>query len=129
MQTLIELYDERPLENVLSTEMFRPARTVFLCPPEIARSAVLQRRLRQYFAHRGVRCECVFIAVSMTDTAGIAATLSDITEKLFLRYSNISECQWRMSITTSLHHFRTRQKIHSVRIFLKYFNVLSECFF
>lgn len=81
MQTLIELYDERPLENVLSTEMFRPARTVFLCPPEIARSAVLQRRLRQYFAHRGVRCECVFIAVSMTDTAGIAATLSDITEK------------------------------------------------
>ena len=38
MKTLIELYDERPLENVLSTEVFRPQRTVFICPPEVAPS-------------------------------------------------------------------------------------------
>ena len=31
MKTLIELYDERPLENVLSTEVFSPERTVFIC--------------------------------------------------------------------------------------------------
>ena len=31
MKTLIELYDERPIENVLGTEVFRPERTVFLC--------------------------------------------------------------------------------------------------
>ena len=30
MKTLIELYDERPLENVLSTEVFSPERTVFI---------------------------------------------------------------------------------------------------
>lgn len=33
MKTLIELYDERPLKNVLSTEVFSPERTVFICPP------------------------------------------------------------------------------------------------
>ena len=32
MKTLIELYDERPIENILATEVFRPERTVFLCP-------------------------------------------------------------------------------------------------
>ena len=32
MKTLIELYDVRPLENVLSTEVFSPERTVFICP-------------------------------------------------------------------------------------------------
>ena len=26
MKTLIELYDDRPIENVLGTEMFRPER-------------------------------------------------------------------------------------------------------
>ena len=30
METLIELYDERPLENVLGVEMFRPARVVYV---------------------------------------------------------------------------------------------------
>ena len=46
MKTLIELYDERPLENVLSTEVFRPERTVFLCPPEVAADLPLQNKLR-----------------------------------------------------------------------------------
>ena len=49
MKTLIELYDERPLENVLGTEMFRPERTVFICPPEVAQNATLKRQLRAYF--------------------------------------------------------------------------------
>ena len=36
METLIELYDERPLENVLGVEMFRPERVVYVCPDRIA---------------------------------------------------------------------------------------------
>ena len=44
MKTLIELYDDRPIENVLGTEMFRPERTVFLCPPEIAGNVPLHGR-------------------------------------------------------------------------------------
>ena len=31
METLIELYDKRPLENILGVEMFRPERVVFIC--------------------------------------------------------------------------------------------------
>ena len=34
MHTLIELYDERPLENVLGVEVFRPERVVYVsCDP------------------------------------------------------------------------------------------------
>ena len=39
MKTLIELYDERPLENVLGVEVFRPRRVVYVCPEEVARNA------------------------------------------------------------------------------------------
>ena len=46
MKTLIELYDERPLDNVLATEMFRPGTTVYLCPPEVSQNRVLQENLR-----------------------------------------------------------------------------------
>ena len=31
METLIELYDERPLENVLGVEMFSPKRVIYIC--------------------------------------------------------------------------------------------------
>ena len=30
IETLIELYDDRPLENVLGVEMFRPQRVVYI---------------------------------------------------------------------------------------------------
>ena len=53
MKTLIELFDERPIENVLATEMFRPEKTVFICPPEIARNIMLRDRLKLYFRKRG----------------------------------------------------------------------------
>ena len=39
MNTLIELYDERAIENILAPDMFRPRRIVYLCPGEIARIA------------------------------------------------------------------------------------------
>ena len=42
MDTLIELYDERAIENILAPDMFRPGRIIFLCPEEIA-----QDRMRQ----------------------------------------------------------------------------------
>ena len=31
MKTIIELYDERPFENVLAVDVFRPEHVVFLC--------------------------------------------------------------------------------------------------
>ena len=81
MKTLIELYDERPLENVLSTEVFRPERTVFLCPPEVAADQARQNKLREYFRHRGVKCECVFISVSLLDAAQVERRLREVTER------------------------------------------------
>ena len=55
MKTLIELYDERPVENVLATEVFRPDKTVFLCPSEIAQNPNAKNNIRTYLIHRGVR--------------------------------------------------------------------------
>ena len=42
MNTLIELYDERAIENILAPDMFRPQRIVYLCPGEIVRDHTRQ---------------------------------------------------------------------------------------
>ena len=80
MKTLIELYDERPLENVLGTEMFRPERTVFICPPEVAQNATLKRQLRAYFEHRGLDVETVFIEASLLDADKLEAALQRVID-------------------------------------------------
>ena len=67
MKTLIELYDERPLDNVLATEMFRPETTVYLCPPEVAQNRTLKENLRMYFRSRGCDARIVFVPVSLMD--------------------------------------------------------------
>ena len=46
METLIELYDERPLENVLGVDMFHPKRVVYICPGSVASDLNLQNKLR-----------------------------------------------------------------------------------
>lgn len=48
MNTLIELYDERAIENILAPDMFRPRRIVYLCPGEIARIAHGRRPWRPF---------------------------------------------------------------------------------
>lgn len=80
MKTLIELYDERPFENVLSTEMFHPERTVFLCPSKVAQNKGLQEKLRAYFAHRGLNTELVFQESSIYRTDKLRKQLKTLTE-------------------------------------------------
>lgn len=77
MNTLIEIYDERPLHNVLSTEMFRPERTVFICPPEICRNKALQRNLEKYFAGRGIPCCLEFVEASLLDAEDTVKALRE----------------------------------------------------
>ena len=60
MKTLIELFDERPIENVLSAEMFRPERIVYICPEAIFNDRQKHRKLVEYFKHRGINIELVF---------------------------------------------------------------------
>ena len=68
MRTLIELYDERPLENVLGVEMFKPERVVYICPENIASNARIQKKLRTYFSHRGQKVELIFVKANIYDT-------------------------------------------------------------
>ncbi len=81
MKTLIELYDELPLENVLATEMFRPERTVFICPPEVASDQAMHNKLREYFKHRGIRHECVFLGTSLLDAEAVARRLREVADR------------------------------------------------
>ena len=79
MRTLIELYDERPIENVLGTEVFRPEETIIVCPPEVEADKALKRSMRRYFEHR--KCPPVkltFVPVSMLDAVRVARTLKEL---------------------------------------------------
>ena len=71
MQTLIELYDERPLENVLGVEVFRPERVIYICPESLARDGRIQRQLRDYFRHRGLETELRFAGADIYNAEAI----------------------------------------------------------
>ena len=61
MNTLIELYDERAIENILAPDMFRPRRIVYLCPGEIAQDRTRQETLAAFFRRRGWEPELIFV--------------------------------------------------------------------
>lgn len=67
--TLVELYDERPLENVLGVEMFRPRRVIYVCPETAPKSA--KKQLAAYFAHRGIRTKLDFRYVDTFDSRAV----------------------------------------------------------
>ncbi len=71
METLIELYDERPLENVLGVEMFLPGRVIYICPDRIASDQKTQQKLRQYFQHRGMKVELIFLRAQVYDSTAM----------------------------------------------------------
>ncbi len=81
MNTLIELYDERPIENVLATEVFRPERTVFLCPAEVAQDKTVQRKLEKYFRRRGVDTKLIFMESSLYNSAKILKQLRSVADR------------------------------------------------
>ncbi len=78
MRTLIELYDERPIENVLGTEVFHPEETILLCPPEVESARGLQESLRHYFAHRGCTVRITVVQVSLLNAAKVEKTLKSV---------------------------------------------------
>lgn len=80
MQTLIELYDEMPIENVLGTEMFQPRETIIICPPEVEANRTLRKSMRQYFEHRGCPVRLTFVPVSMVDAVKVERVLREILE-------------------------------------------------
>ena len=81
MKTLIELYDERPIENVLGTEMFHPEETVYICPPEVAGDKALRQALADYFALRGCEVRLTFVPVSLLDAGKVEKQLRRVLEE------------------------------------------------
>ena len=81
MNTLIELYDERAIENILAADMFRPQRIVYLCPTEIAQSREQQKQIADFFCHRGWMPELIFLEASLYKVDRILRQLLAISEK------------------------------------------------
>lgn len=81
METLIELFDRRPLENILGAEMFRPRRIVYICPEFVARGAALHRRMRLLFRRRGLQAELIFFKADMYNADAVLALLRSILER------------------------------------------------
>ena len=81
MRTLIELYDERPLENVLGVEMFRPRRVVYICPAPIAEDKRIHRQLKEYFRHRGLEPDLSFLKANVYDSESVLKLLRSTVEQ------------------------------------------------
>ena len=81
MNTLIELYDERAIENVLAADMFRPQRIIFLCPTEVAQSRKRQEQIGDFFRHRGWNPELIFMEASLYKADRILRQLLNISAK------------------------------------------------
>ena len=81
METLIELIDKRPLENILGAEMFRPRRVVYICPEPVARNANLHKQMRAFFSHRGLQVELIFFKADLFNVNSVLSLLRTIIER------------------------------------------------
>ena len=81
MNTLIELYDDRAIENILAPDMFRPQRIIYLCPGEIAQDRSRQEKLKDFFKRRGWNPELIFMEASLFKADRILRQLLTIGEK------------------------------------------------
>ena len=81
MDTLIELYDDRAIENILAPDMFRPKRIIYLCPGEIAQDRSRQEKLKAFFKRRGWNPELIFMEASLFKADRILRQLITIGEK------------------------------------------------
>ena len=80
MDTLIELYDDRAIENILAPDTFRPKRVVYLCPAEIAQNRKRQEKLKDFFRSRGWSPELIFMEASLFKADRILRQLLTIGE-------------------------------------------------
>ena len=78
MNTLIELYDERAIENILAPDMFRPQRIIYLCQSEIAQAQHRQKMIGDFFLRRGWEPELIFLESSLFKADRILRQLLNI---------------------------------------------------
>ena len=80
MNTLIELYDERAIENILAPDMFHPRRIIYLCPREVLRDHTRQQKLAAFYRKRGWEPELIFVGTSLFAADRILRQLFTIEE-------------------------------------------------
>ena len=81
MKTLIELYDERAIENVLGPETFKPDTVIYLYPAEGGPDKLMQRKLKEYFKHRGLDINVKFEECSIYKADKILRQLRGIADR------------------------------------------------
>lgn len=81
MKTLLEIFDDRPMENVLATDTFRPETTVFLCADAVAADKALHDSYRRYFLRRGLSTKVVFIKTDLMAVGPVINTLRRVTSE------------------------------------------------
>ena len=81
MNTLIELYDERAIENILAPDMIHPRRIIYLCPREVLRDHTRQQKLAAFYRKRGWEPELIFVGTSLFEADRILRQLFTIEEK------------------------------------------------
>ena len=80
MKTLIELYDERPIENVLAADVFKPQRVIYLCPTEVAQSKILHKKITEFLRKRNPDVEVLFFETSQYYTKKVVAQLEKLID-------------------------------------------------
>ena len=78
VKTLVELYDNRPLENVLGVELSHPEKVIYICPDGTQEGA--KRQLTRYFDHRGIRVETAFLPVNIYNTEEILRVFRQVLQ-------------------------------------------------
>ncbi|MBQ9211199.1 MAG: DUF1887 family protein [Clostridia bacterium] len=79
--TLIELYDERPLENVLGVEVGHPERVIYICAEGEGDQEHIRKQLRDYFTHRGIQTKMGFLYVDIYDTEKLAEAFRGLIQQ------------------------------------------------
>ncbi len=80
MKTLIELYDRRPIENVLSTEVFRPETTVYLYPRDQMKPDKAKQQLRRYFQSKGIASKLRFVEIDIYNVKQMLPQLEKVVQ-------------------------------------------------
>lgn len=78
MKTLIELYDERPLENVLSIEIMHPENVVYLCAHQVAVKSHTWDVIENFFRSRNIPVRVIVKPANIFDTNDVCRALREI---------------------------------------------------
>ncbi len=80
METLIELYDDRAIENFLGPETFKPKMVYYICPPEVLQEGVFQQTLSNFYKKRKILSEFEIVESSLYKADKIYTQLIKIVE-------------------------------------------------